>query len=175
VTIKDYNKDKFMLKMFFLVLSSILLTGCTLISYTWPPRAESDCKASLPQGKSVSDCYMFLAEEEKDIRLCDKVSDSQKQICLDRVGYQNDPISSCESLPVGESRDTCLFGVVTNDPFSNRAAEACTKIQCGTECGYPAARDYCFTNLAVYRKDRSFCDKAGSLYKSCDERTKPDR
>ena len=134
----------------------------------WPPTNVSQCnRVDIPDSKTQSDCYTYMAVQLKDKSLCNRVI-SNPQDCLLKVSYVINPLETCLSMTKETDRNACLFGMVNDNPNSSFAITACENINCIANCYSPSdSKEYCFDNVAVYRKDISLCDRAGKFKDSC--------
>jgi hypothetical protein len=95
------------------------------------------------------DCYMYVAEQQKDASICDRVViDYHKDSCLLGIALVNlDPIF-CNMIENDYDRDSCITTVATdlNDPtICNKNSK-------------DSGKDSCFGNFAIKYLDHAYCE-----------------
>ena len=97
------------------IIFALLLFGCTV--KTWPPAYLGMCeqfgdRASGTKGTdshTKSECYAYFATMNKDISLCEKVTNLyQKQYCVANVAIGKKDASLCQQVIEKQARDKCI-------------------------------------------------------------------
>jgi hypothetical protein len=164
--------DQIVLVFVGLIVIVILLVGVWLVTYDHGGNPDVEASEDMYRNaKESSDlsicpeiphpyhkylCYSHFAESERDLSLCDRISDSGylhlKKTCISRVGIALNDSTICDAVPVetdSEDRDECYekVAIATGDP------PLCDKIE---NIGF---EDDMFTSGEVEYHDIEWCKK----------------
>jgi len=128
----------------FLILIIFLVTGCSSSSDIDDAitRCVNDASLDIMKGN----CYWFGAVAAKDYDICEKIEIVKGEGFPLPEGYEMDARPLCYLFVAVEKRD-----VAKCETFNRENGDS----------------DYCYSEIAIAKKDKSICEKSGASYERC--------
>jgi hypothetical protein len=101
-------------------------------------------------------CLIEVAEEKKDLSLCDKIADTIfKDMCIQAVAVAKKDVSACSKCSSSFERDKCIVGV---------AVAKKDAVLCGTVKDKIYWEEGCYKDVGIAAQDVTVCMKIEADY-----------
>lgn len=158
------------------ILIGIILIGIVILSGCASTNESKICD-KIQEDSAKNECYETLAVQSNDVAFCDKItsgsfSDLSRNICYTHVAMNSGDPEVCKKVQSPYERDCYIeLAKITKDPslcdyaklkYNYCIAEVVTVVPDESLCeriSGTVTEGKCYENLAVAKKDHSFCNK----------------